>query len=139
MLAAALLGPSLTILPSPAWSGEPQLVGTVTWMDKGSNVGTVLFQGNQDGTTLTGHLYAGRDVLRVSGTIGADNVVRGVVSDADGQPVGAFTGSLDAEQHLTGSYSLGTEPSGDWTAPAKGVAIATPRQEEPPSGRRRHR
>ena len=113
----------LALLTSIAAAEKREVSATVEWSANGGGTGSCLFQGTAEDTTLAGHLYIEADHFLVTGSIGSDGSVSGILKAASGEQVGTFSASLDAEQQLLGGFAVINGGSGEWAAPAEKLPL----------------
>lgn len=106
------------VSPSLAETAGNLLVATVTWTASTGQTGSVLFQGRVVGSTLTGQLYAGNDVLAATGTMDASGGLLGTLATTDGTIVGTFSGTRDTPIAIEGAYATSAVSGGTFSAPA---------------------
>jgi hypothetical protein len=97
--------------------GPTPLAYTTTFQDATGAPVAVTFQGQAQGSALTGSVQAGAIQEQVTGTIGPDGSVSGQLLAADGTKLGVFwaqPGGLG----LKGSYDLNGRV-GDFTVPVR--------------------
>lgn len=113
----------LALLASIAAAEKREVSATVEWSATGGGTGSCLFQGTAEDTALAGHLFIEADRFLVTGTIGTDGNVAGILKATTGEQVGTFSASLDTEQHLLGGFAVINGGGGEWAAPAEKLPL----------------
>jgi len=120
----------------PRASDTVILATTVAWTDADGQTGSAKFQGSARGKKLTGILQGdGTEEVRVRGTIERDGRITGSLTTPDGAPVGTFSGRVNEQGKLDGSWLVEGGAGGGLAAPADAVPIRgrrPPQQTEPP-------
>lgn len=97
------------------------LTASVTWTDaRGS--GAAAFQGTVTNALLRGEMKGQGNVAFVSGSVGDDGRIAGVLTSPAGGQVGTFQGVLAAGR-LDGTYSVTGGSGGTWWAPAQALPV----------------